>query len=293
MKVAFRADASVDIGTGHVMRCLTLARVLTARGHDCRFICRDLHGHMADRIGAEFPVTLLPAPTPGVALPDAPAHAAWAGVPAAQDAAETRAAVADTDVLVVDHYAFDARWEIAARPSARGWWPSTIWPTAPMPATCWLTRTMAGFRRDYDALMPEGAERLMGTTYALLRPEFAAARDAALARRGGPLREILIAMGGVDRDDATGTVLRALAGIDRPTGAAGDRGHGGCGPASGRGDRAGRHPALCLRGAVGGVRHGQPDGARRPCHRRRRWHRLGTLHPWPAHPDAGAGRQPD
>lgn len=218
MKIAFRADASTDIGTGHVMRCLTLARALSARGHDCRFLCRDLPGHMADRIGAEFPVTLLPAPVPGLALPDAPDHAAWAGVPATQDAAETRAAAADADVLVVDHYAFDARWEIAAR--RFGTRLVAIDDLADRAHACDLLvdPNFGRFPRDYDALMPEGAERLMGTTYALLRPEFAAARDAALARRGGPLREILIAMGGVDRDDATGTVLRALAGIARPTG---------------------------------------------------------------------------
>lgn len=218
MKIAFRADASTDIGTGHVMRCLTLARALSARGHDCRFVCRDLPGHLADRIGTEYPVTLLPAPAPGLALPDAPDHAAWAGVPAAQDAAETRAAVADTDVLVVDHYAFDARWQIAARPFGARL--VAIDDLADRAHACDLLvdPNFGRFPRDYDALMPEGAERLMGTTYALLRPEFAAAREAALARRGGPLREILVAMGGVDRDDATGTVLRALAGITRPPG---------------------------------------------------------------------------
>ena len=216
MRIAFRADASTDIGTGHVMRCLTLARALAARGHSCRFICRDLPGHMADRIGAEFSVTLLPAPVPGRALPDAPDHAAWAGVPAPQDAMETRAAAADADVLVVDHYAFDARWEIAAR--RFGTRLVAIDDLADRAHACDLLvdPNLGRFPRDYDALMPEGAERLMGTRYALLRAEFAAARDQALARRRGALGEILIAMGGVDRDDATGAVLRALAAADRP-----------------------------------------------------------------------------
>ncbi|MFN3647735.1 MAG: UDP-2,4-diacetamido-2,4,6-trideoxy-beta-L-altropyranose hydrolase [Gemmobacter sp.] len=218
MKIVLRADASADIGTGHIMRCLTLARALAAHGHDCRFLCRDLPGNLNARIAEEFPVTVLPAPAPGAPLADGPAHAAWAGVPWAVDAAETRNHAGDAQVLVVDHYAFDARWQIAARPF--GCRLVAIDDLADRAHACDLLvdPNYGRFPRDYDALMPEGAERLMGTTYALLRPEFAAARAAALARPQGPLRHVLIAMGGVDRDNATARVLQALAASARPPG---------------------------------------------------------------------------
>ena len=57
-----------------------------------------------------------------------------------------------------------------------------------------------------------GCELLIGPRHALLRPAFAARRDAALARRGsGPLRRVLVSLGGVDAQDATSRALRALA----------------------------------------------------------------------------------
>ena len=48
MRIAFHTDASLKIGTGHVMRCLTLADKLRERGSECHFICRQHKGHMID-----------------------------------------------------------------------------------------------------------------------------------------------------------------------------------------------------------------------------------------------------
>ncbi|MBD3626209.1 MAG: UDP-2,4-diacetamido-2,4,6-trideoxy-beta-L-altropyranose hydrolase, partial [Rhodobacteraceae bacterium] len=87
--MVFRVDASVVMGTGHVMRCLTLAEALRTRGAQCRFVTRALPGHQGDRIAAQgHAVTLLPAPDAQDAPQDAfgddpgaaPAHAASAGL---------------------------------------------------------------------------------------------------------------------------------------------------------------------------------------------------------------------
>ena len=50
MKVVFRCDASINIGTGHVMRCLTLADALQAAGAVCHFMCRAHEGHLLEVI---------------------------------------------------------------------------------------------------------------------------------------------------------------------------------------------------------------------------------------------------
>jgi UDP-2,4-diacetamido-2,4,6-trideoxy-beta-L-altropyranose hydrolase len=213
MNIAFRADASLEIGTGHVMRCLALAQELARRGHVCRFICRDLPGNLGARIAAEFPLTLLPAPD-GPAPAPPPAHAAWARVAPSRDADETAAALGPCDWLVVDHYALDARWQTAARPPGARL--LVIDDLADRPHACdlLLDQTLGRAGADYDALLPPEAEVLAGPRHALLRPEFAAARADAIARRGGGgLRHLLIAPGGVDAGNVTGRALRALAGL--------------------------------------------------------------------------------
>lgn len=123
-RVAIRVDASAAIGTGHLKRCLSLAQALTDAGAAVRFVCRELDAVAAQVLGTETSTThWLPAPAKALTPPpDAPPHAAWAGVPQTQDAADTAQALADwqPDALVVDHYAFDARWHGALRAALGG-----------------------------------------------------------------------------------------------------------------------------------------------------------------------------
>lgn len=215
MKIAFRADASVQIGTGHVMRCLTLATEMHRRGHTCCFVCRDLPGHLSQMIGdAGFDLSVLPAPAADFKADDNdPDHAAWAGVPWELDAEQTLAAAQDVDWLVVDHYAFDARWEAAAR--CQGAKLAAIDDLADRQhiADLLLDQNLGRRSSEYDDLLPQKTERLIGPNYALLRPEFAALRETALAgraERGKKVKTVLVSMGGVDLENATGAVLNVI-----------------------------------------------------------------------------------
>jgi UDP-2,4-diacetamido-2,4,6-trideoxy-beta-L-altropyranose hydrolase len=237
LRVVFRTDASTTIGTGHVMRCLTLARELAARGHSCHFVSRDLAGHLGAKVTDEgFGLTLLVSPSmpfsqsrgfmPGVGVSEespqgleerpfgATSHASWAEVPWEQDAEETRAASRGADWLVLDHYAFDAAWEANALPEGARLMVIDDLADRPHQADLLLDQNLGCRRADYDTLLPWGSERLIGPRHALLRPAFAASRADALrarADRGFHLSHVLVSMGGVDIPNATGAALEALA----------------------------------------------------------------------------------
>lgn len=221
MKVIFRVDASLQIGTGHVMRCLTLADALAAKGAGCQFICRaherNLIGFIRSKghvvhslpVASEAGVTsgLVPAQT------DATAHAGWLGATQAGDADACARILAPLrpDWLVVDHYALDGTWERALAPLCARL--MVIDDLADRPHACdlLLDQTHGRDQVDYRPHVPAACRVLCGAQYALLRPEFAALRPHSLQRRAQPaLRELLVNMGGVDRGNATGAVLQAL-----------------------------------------------------------------------------------
>ena len=225
MRFAFRVDASLQIGSGHVMRCLTLADSLQTHGHCSTFLTRSHAGHLVEHIRDRgHAVAILPADDhrePEEVDADPLPYADWLGGSWAGDAAASLAALDDTapDWLVVDHYALDARWEaLLARACGRL---MVIDDLADRPHGCDLLLDQNPGRQsdDYDAWVPDSCVRLLGQQFALLRPEFRALRAASLQRRAAPaLRNILVSMGGVDKDDATTVVLAAIEAAALPDG---------------------------------------------------------------------------
>lgn len=216
MKTVFRADASLQIGTGHVMRCLTLADELVRQGGECWFVCREHPGHLGDVIVDKGHHLIL---LPGRSHVESEhstewdSYADWLGVPWREDARQTRTAVRPlaADWLVVDHYALDARWEQAVADEVAHI--MVIDDLADRPHDCMvlLDQNLGRLISDYDGLVPGGCQRLIGPGYALLRPEFAALRDESLLRRKPPrLERILISLGGIDQLNVTGEILSGL-----------------------------------------------------------------------------------
>lgn len=120
MRIAIRVDASRQIGTGHLRRCLSIAEALAASGAEIRFVLRRLDDVAAAAFGpSPIPVDWLPAPGRDRARAEtgAPSHLQWAGVDPDTDSAETVEALRawGPTLVIVDHYAFDARWHDQVR----------------------------------------------------------------------------------------------------------------------------------------------------------------------------------
>jgi len=218
-KILFRVDASLHIGTGHVMRCLTLAQTLKLRGAECLFICRAHEGNLIDYIKAQgFSVKPLPyGPSNGAN------HVGWLGAPWQTDAAQTLATVegARFDWLIVDHYALEKGWETAMRLMCKHL--MVIDDLADRPHDCelLLDQNLGRETADYQDLLKPDCTMLLGPEFALLRPEFAEWRGQSLRRRAASPRlgKLLITLGGVDQHNVTSHVLAALKGSPLPNNA--------------------------------------------------------------------------
>ena len=217
MNITFRTDSSLQIGSGHVMRCLTLADELRQRGADVMFVCREHPGNMIGLIEAKgYPVVrLAQAEAEYAEAPEDLAHAAWLGVSWQQDAAETIIAVKDAHPqwLIIDHYALDCRWELLLRPYVGEI--MAIDDLADRPHDCDLLldqNLCDGLDTRYDILLPKACHKLLGPKYVLLRPEFATSRKN-LRQRDGQVKRVLVFFGGVDPTNETEKTLQALTGI--------------------------------------------------------------------------------
>lgn len=216
MNVCFRADASLAIGSGHVMRCLTLADALRTRGAVCHFLTRAHAGNLISTIRQRgHDVTALPDCGGTVPVKDdsSLAHSAWLGCSIEQDA-EQSAVILHTlrpDWLVLDHYALDQRWERALRPYYGRLLAIDDLADRPHDCDILLDQNLGRKAADYAQLLPKRCTIAIGPAYALLRPEFSRFRPYSLNRRAqGRLQRILISMGGVDNPDATSRVLQTL-----------------------------------------------------------------------------------
>jgi UDP-2,4-diacetamido-2,4,6-trideoxy-beta-L-altropyranose hydrolase len=198
------------------MRCLTLANALRKQGHKSTFICRIFPGNLGALISRNGHDLHCLSAVDGFdeAHTGHLAHAAWLGVSQDQDFEACLAEIGSEkfDWIVVDHYGIDQIWEKRMRAVADHI--LVIDDLADRQHDCdmLLDQNFGRQYGDYEDLVPENCAKLLGPKYALLREEFAELRPAALKRRSASkqLQNILISMGGADKDNVTCRILDVL-----------------------------------------------------------------------------------
>ncbi|WP_261903489.1 UDP-2,4-diacetamido-2,4,6-trideoxy-beta-L-altropyranose hydrolase [Vibrio fortis] len=212
MNIIIRVDASTHIGSGHVMRCLVLAKALKEKKHSVSFVCRTQLGDMIGFIqDQEFDVVSLGYVTPEVEPTHSADYLAWLQCSVEKDAKDFLSKISDADIVITDHYAIGKEWQSIIR--------NTL--------NC---RIMAidDLAREHDADLvldqTLGREKdayaniehvLTGTKYALLNSYFPALREQACKRitPQGDVK-ILVSMGGIDAPNATLAVLAQLSTLE-------------------------------------------------------------------------------
>jgi UDP-2,4-diacetamido-2,4,6-trideoxy-beta-L-altropyranose hydrolase/UDP-4-amino-4,6-dideoxy-N-acetyl-beta-L-altrosamine N-acetyltransferase len=213
MKVVFRVDASLQMGIGHVIRCLTLAQVLNENGADVEFICRKHEGSLIDKIRSSGFVVHELKVFEETEVDNKLAHSHWLGVTQQKDADDcvNILKAGKIDWLIVDHYALDEQWQKRLKPCYEKL--MVIDDLADRKHQCdiLLDQTFGRQQEDYLGRTSRDCKLLLGSKYALLRSEFSKWKSYSLERRRKPeFKQLFINMGGVDTDNVTEKVLDEL-----------------------------------------------------------------------------------
>ncbi|MEW6996848.1 UDP-2,4-diacetamido-2,4,6-trideoxy-beta-L-altropyranose hydrolase [Colwelliaceae bacterium BS250] len=213
MNIVIRTDASIYIGTGHVMRCLVLAQVLRESGHNVNFSMREQPADLIDLVKSKgFFVHKLVNPV----IWNKPAHNAdypsWLHVTEQEDAISFCNVNSNVEIVIVDHYSLNTGWEINVRASLN----CKIFVIDDLlrshSCDLLLDQTLGRKKDDYKELVPKSSKIIAGCEYALLNPYFAKARINKKydSREKIVKHKVLITMGGIDSSNVTLPVLKEI-----------------------------------------------------------------------------------
>lgn len=202
MKVLFRADAGPQIGTGHLIRCRSLARVLRSYGADIRFCCYLPTGQWQQAFTNEFYTYNL-----GILDPTRinPLNGVWLPTSESQDAQSTIELINDwsPDWIIVDHYGLSCVWESSIRSAFPDTRLAAIDDLADRSHVVDLLidhNYCAEHEFDrYENLVCANTRLCLGPEFALIDPLFSSLSKSVLTRSS--IKRILISLGGsVDPD---------------------------------------------------------------------------------------------
>lgn len=208
-KIAFRVDSSTQIGSGHLMRCLTLAEKLNCQ-EKIIFISRNLSGNISNLVLKKgFKLILLKNEDLDLNLRG---YEKWLTVRQEQDAKETIEAIKNLnlELLIVDSYAIDVKWEKMLRPSVKKI--MVIDDLANRKHDCDILLDQNFYlngQNRYEELVGKDCKLLLGPEFVLLRDEFYEERNKK-RNNFSEIKNIFIFFGGSDLTNDTMKTLKAI-----------------------------------------------------------------------------------
>jgi UDP-2,4-diacetamido-2,4,6-trideoxy-beta-L-altropyranose hydrolase len=197
-----RADGGVAMGTGHVMRCLSLSQAWQDSGGHSIFAMAENTPSLQQRLRDE-----------GIEVEHLAVRAGTA-----EDAEQTRslAARANADWIVVDGYQFGSDYQSLIKSAGfKVLFLDDYAHAEPYSADLVLNQNLQASPSLYAKRGPS-TQLLLGPRYAMLRREFRPWRN--WQRETSPVgRKILVTMGGSDPDNLTAKVIAAIENISDPS----------------------------------------------------------------------------
>lgn len=212
MKIVFRVDSSLHIGSGHLYRTLTLAKQLAAQNSEVLiyFICRDLYGNSAFLIQQNgFPLLTIPVQEEVCSQ----IERVWTDEEILYDVEQTRElllSIGEIDLLIIDHYGLDKRWENEMKTLSRKI--MVIDDLANREHACDILLDQNYYtdqQERYNKFVPPTCLKMQGPAYSLLRSEFASIRRN-LKKQYGTVKRMFVFFGGSDETNETAKALHAI-----------------------------------------------------------------------------------
>lgn len=197
--VGFRVDVAKHIGTGHLQRCLTLARELKKMSISSIFFVREYDKELLDLITISGFIHHVIGYATFANIPED--HSYWLGVSQEQDAQDFISAISEQhiDMIVLDHYSINSVWENIVK-NAISLPVAVIDDLENRKHTCDLLidqNYWPNLSSRYDGLVSGNCLRLLGPKYALLRDEFVSLRETKTQKYSSRFETILVNFGGV------------------------------------------------------------------------------------------------
>ena len=199
----FRVDASFKLGYGHIHRCITLANSFASIGVNCSFICKDLEGLPKNLIRSQGHKLEL--------ISSSDLKNNWL-----DDVVNTKNIIKKAvDYIIVDHYEINYLWQQELKKLSKHLIVIDDLANKKHDCDILINQNLGTVKEDYINLVSQETKLFIGPQYALLRPEFKEFRDFSIKRRKNlTIKNLLISLGGVDKNNFVYKVLSALKKIE-------------------------------------------------------------------------------